>query len=55
MSEENKALLRRVVEEGWNKHNLALLVEFYAEEAVKELSLPSGGGVSAMGFEASDG
>jgi steroid delta-isomerase-like uncharacterized protein len=31
MSEENKALLRRVVEEGYNKHNLALLEEVYAD------------------------
>ena len=31
MSEENKALLRRVVEEGLNKHNLALLDELYAD------------------------
>jgi steroid delta-isomerase-like uncharacterized protein len=31
MSEENKALYRRLVEEGWNKHNLALLDELYAD------------------------
>jgi steroid delta-isomerase-like uncharacterized protein len=31
MSEENKALCRRLVEEGWNKHNLALLDELYAD------------------------
>jgi steroid delta-isomerase-like uncharacterized protein len=31
MSEANKALLRRVVEEGLNKHNLPLLHELYAE------------------------
>jgi steroid delta-isomerase-like uncharacterized protein len=31
MSEENKALVRRVIEEGWNKHNLALLDELYAD------------------------
>jgi steroid delta-isomerase-like uncharacterized protein len=31
MSEENKALYRRVIEEGWNKHNLALLEELYAD------------------------
>ncbi len=31
MSEANKALLRRVVEEGLNKHNLALLDELYAD------------------------
>ncbi len=31
MSEENRALLRRLVEEGLNKHNLALLDELYAD------------------------
>jgi steroid delta-isomerase-like uncharacterized protein len=31
MSEANKALARRVIEEGWNKHNLALLDELYAD------------------------
>lgn len=31
MSEANKALVRRVFEEGWNKHNLALLDELYAD------------------------
>ena len=31
MSEENKALVRRVIEEGYNKHNLALLDELYAD------------------------
>jgi steroid delta-isomerase-like uncharacterized protein len=31
MSEANKALYRRVIEEGWNQHNLALLDEFYAD------------------------
>jgi steroid delta-isomerase-like uncharacterized protein len=31
MSEENKALFRRVIEEGYNKHNLALLDELYAD------------------------
>ncbi len=31
MSEENKALLRRWVEEGFNKGNLALLDELYAD------------------------
>ena len=30
-TEANKALLRRVVEEGFNKHNLALLDELYAD------------------------
>jgi steroid delta-isomerase-like uncharacterized protein len=27
----NKALVRRMIEEGWNKHNLALLDELYAD------------------------
>ncbi|MGA2630797.1 MAG: ester cyclase [Terriglobia bacterium] len=31
MSEANKALCRRMIEEGWNKHNLALLDELYAD------------------------
>jgi steroid delta-isomerase-like uncharacterized protein len=31
MSEENKALVRRVIEEGWNKHNLAVVDEFFAD------------------------
>jgi steroid delta-isomerase-like uncharacterized protein len=31
MSEENRALLRRVIEEGLNQHNLALLDELYAD------------------------
>ena len=31
MSEANKALVRRVIEEGLNKHNLALLDELYAD------------------------
>jgi steroid delta-isomerase-like uncharacterized protein len=31
VSEENKALVRRVIEEGWNQHNLALLEELYAD------------------------
>jgi steroid delta-isomerase-like uncharacterized protein len=31
MSEENKALLRRWIEEGYNKRNLALFDEFYAD------------------------
>jgi steroid delta-isomerase-like uncharacterized protein len=31
MSEANKALYRRLVEEGWNKQNLALLDELYAD------------------------
>jgi len=31
MSEANKALVRRMIEEGWNKHNLALLNELYAD------------------------
>jgi steroid delta-isomerase-like uncharacterized protein len=31
MSEANKALYRRLVEEGLNKHNLALLDELYAD------------------------
>ena len=30
-TEANKALLRRVVEEGWNRHNLALLDEIFAD------------------------
>ena len=31
MSEENKALFRRAMEEGWNKHNLAPLAEVFAD------------------------
>jgi steroid delta-isomerase-like uncharacterized protein len=31
MPEENKALIRRLVEEGWNKRNLALVDELYAD------------------------
>jgi steroid delta-isomerase-like uncharacterized protein len=30
-TEANKALVRRMIEEGWNKHNLALLDEHYAD------------------------
>jgi steroid delta-isomerase-like uncharacterized protein len=30
-TEANKALVRRMIEEGWNKHNLALLDELYAD------------------------
>jgi steroid delta-isomerase-like uncharacterized protein len=30
-TEANKALYRRLIEEGWNKHNLALLDELYAD------------------------
>jgi steroid delta-isomerase-like uncharacterized protein len=31
MSEANKSLIRRLVEEGWNKRNLALVDELYAD------------------------
>jgi steroid delta-isomerase-like uncharacterized protein len=31
MSEANKALVRRMIEEGWNQHNLALVDELWAD------------------------
>lgn len=34
MSEENKAIARRAIEEVWNKHNLAAIDEFYAPDVV---------------------
>jgi hypothetical protein len=40
MSEENKAIARRVVEEVWNKHNLAAIDEIYAPDIVNHNNPP---------------
>lgn len=41
MSEENKAIARRIYEEFWNEGNVATLVEVYAEDGVNH-GLPPG-------------
>jgi steroid delta-isomerase-like uncharacterized protein len=40
MSEENKALVRRVYEEVWNKGNLAAIDEIYAADVINHTQPP---------------
>ena len=40
MSEENKAILSRYIEEAWNKHNPGITDEFYAPDVVNRSAPP---------------
>jgi steroid delta-isomerase-like uncharacterized protein len=40
MSEENKALMRREIEEVWNKHNPGAIDEFFAPDFVNRSAQP---------------
>ena len=51
MSEENKALMRRELEEVWNKHNPDAVDEFYAPDLVNH-SAPPGMPNDREGFKA---